>query len=203
MKNLIEISPLIRAKRTDLLDMPIIIKVGDINAEAAEEFSHDISKAHNTGQPVIPILIDSFGGDIYALMTMVSAIQQCKVPVATIAMGKAMSAGAVLLVCGTPKYRFSDPNTTIMIHDVALDASGKNEEVKASSKQTDRLQKHIFKLMADSCGQDDKAYFLKLIHEKSHAEWYMTPQEAKKHGMIDYVRVPTMRTIVSVDMRFE
>ena len=202
MKNLFEISPLIRTKRIDLIESPIIVKVGEITEQAAVEFAHDISKAHNTGQPVIPVVINSFGGDVYALMAMVSSVQQSKLPIATIAVGKAMSAAAVLLACGTHGYRFSDPHTTIMIHDVALDASGKNEEVKASSKQTDRLQKHIFRTMADCCSQKDRNYFMKIIHEKSHAEWYMSPSEAKKHGMIDHVRVPTMKTIVSVKMIF-
>ena len=203
MKNLVEVSHLIRSKRIELIDMPIIIKIGEISENNADIFVREMSKAHNTEQPVIPVLIDSFGGDVYALMTMISCIENAKVPVATVAVGKAMSAAAILLSCGTSGYRFSDPNTTIMIHDVALSTFGKNEEVKATSKQTDRLQKQIFKIMAKCCKQKDPQYFTKILHEKSHAEWFMTPQEAKKHGMIDEIRVPTMKTIISAEMKFE
>jgi len=34
--------------------------------------------------------------------------------------------------------------------------------------------------MAKNCNQNSD-YFLKKMDEKKHAEWYMTPQEAKKN----------------------
>ena len=51
-------------------------------------------------------------------MTMISAIKNSEIPVATIVEGKAMSCGAVLLTFGEDGMRFADPDATVMIHDV-------------------------------------------------------------------------------------
>ena len=59
------------------------------------------------------------------------------------------------------------------------------------------------KLLAEKCKHDDKQYFDKIMHAKSHAEWYMLPQEAKKHKLIDHIRVPEMKTVISVDIQFD
>ena len=101
--------------------------------KSAQEFSEKMSDAHNTGQPVIPIVIDSYGGQVYALMTMISAIKHSEVPIATIVEGKAMSCGAVLFTFGETGMRYMDPDATLMIHDVSSMDWGKVEELKAGA----------------------------------------------------------------------
>ena len=198
MKSLLEVDHRIKPTK-DLLDEPVIIRVTEFTEESAEDFADDISLAHRTGQPVIPVIIDSYGGYVYSLLSMIADIQNSKLPVATIAVGKAMSCGSILLSCGNEGYRFIDKNATVMVHDVSSMAWGKNEELKASVKQTDRLNKQVFGLMAKNCGQD-KDYFLKIIHDKSHAEWYLSPAEAKKHNLVNEIRVPDLMTRISVEM---
>ena len=82
--------------------------------------------AHSTGQKVIPVVIDSYGGQVYSLMSMIAAIESAELPVATIVEGKAMSCGAVLLSFGEQGMRFADPHATVMIHDVSSGGYGKN-----------------------------------------------------------------------------
>lgn len=204
MKNLLDVDPLIKfpGSKADLITPPIIIRVIDFDDDSAEDFAEDMSKAHNTGQPVIPVIIDSYGGKVYSLLSMISEIQNAKLPVATICVGKAMSCGSILLSCGDDGYRFIDSNATVMIHDVSAMQLGKNEELKASAKETDRLQKLVFRLMAKNCDQE-RNYFLDLIHEKNHAEWYLTAKQTKKHGIADHIHVPEFKTKISVDMTFE
>jgi ATP-dependent Clp endopeptidase proteolytic subunit ClpP len=202
MKSLIKIDPRIHLDRKlHAIEEPVIIRVKEFTDESAEEFEKDISKAHTTGQPVIPILIDSFGGYVYSLLSMVSDIQHSTLPVATICVGKAMSCGAVLLTCGNDGMRFCDSNATIMIHDVAGMSYGKNEEVKASTKQMDRLNKQIFRIMSKNCNKD-KDYFLNKMDEKKHAEWYLNPQEAKKEGIINSISVPDIEYEISLKTKF-
>jgi ATP-dependent Clp protease protease subunit len=202
MKKLLMMDSKLKVKNaSDIYNEPVVIRVTDFDEKAATAFAEDMSKAHNTGQPIIPIVIDSYGGQVDSLNSMISEIESASLPVATIVVGKAMSCGAILLTYGAEGYRFADSNARIMIHDVSSGNWGKNEEIKASAKETDRLQKQIFKKMAQNCGKADD-YFLKLIHEKSHAEWYLTPQEAKKHNLINHIRVPTFHTKISVDITF-
>ena len=59
-----------------------------------------MEKAHNTGQPVIPILIDSYGGSVYGCLNMISFMKKATLPLHTVVAGKAMSAGAILFGMG-------------------------------------------------------------------------------------------------------
>jgi len=203
MKSLLEVDPRVKGKHSELVDEPIVIRVNDFDEYAAKKFSEEMRKAHNTGQPVVPVLIDSFGGYVYSLLSMLADIENASLPVATIAVGKAMSCGSFLLGFGTPGYRYADTNATVMVHDMAAGSWGKIEELKSHTKHADTLQKRHFKKFAKHCGHEDPEYFLKKLHEKSHAEWYMAAVEAKKQLLVDHIGVPTFKTIIAVDMIFE
>ena len=64
-----------RIKDFELRDNPVIITVTKFDEDSAKEFSSKISMAHSTGQKVIPVVIDSYGGQVYSLMRMISAIK--------------------------------------------------------------------------------------------------------------------------------
>ena len=45
-------------RKIELHTPPIIVRVNKFNEDAAEEFTRDMNKARNSGQPVIPVVID-------------------------------------------------------------------------------------------------------------------------------------------------
>jgi len=191
-----------KIKEIELRKQPIIIRVNKFDESSAKKFAQEVAQAHNTGQKVIPVVIDSYGGQVYSLMSMIAAIKHAELPVATIIEGKAMSCGAILFSFGEQGMRFMDTDATLMIHDVSSMAWGKVEEVKVSAEETDRLNKIVYKMMAQNCGKKDD-YFLKIVHKKGHADWFLDAEEAKKHGMVNHVRVPKFNIKVSVDLDFE
>lgn len=187
-------------KDLDLHDnFPVIIRVRSFTEVAAKEFSSLMMRAHNTGQTVIPIIIDSYGGQVYSLMSMIADIKNSKLPVATIVQGKAMSCGAILFSYGQEGMRYMDEDSTVMIHDVSSMGWGKIEELKADAAEADRLNKKIFHMMAQNCGKNKK-YFLDLIHEKGHADWYLDSDECLEHNLANKIEVPTLNVNVSVDI---
>jgi len=200
MKWTTAISPLI--KEIELRKQPVIIRVNKFDEESAAKFQQEVAQAHNTGQGVIPIVIDSYGGQVYALMTMISALKHAEMPIATIVEGKAMSCGAVLFTFGEQGMRFMDPDATVMIHDVSSMDWGKVEELKAGAKEADRLNDKIYTMMARNCGKKDD-YFLKIVDKKKHADWFIDSTEAKKHGLANHLRVPKFNITVGVDIDFE
>lgn len=185
----------------ELLILPKVIVVNKFTEESAKEFAVSFSEAENTGQPVIPIYIDSYGGHVYSLLSMIDVIKQAKVPVATIAIGKAMSCGAFLLSQGADGYRFASKLSTIMIHDVASFAHGKVEEIKADAIESDRLNKLVYQLMDIGTGNQE-GYFPGIVHEKSHADWYLTSEDALKHKLINHIRVPKFNIAVRANVGF-
>lgn len=186
-------------KAVELRVDPVIIRVNKFDEESAKEFTELMSRAQNTGQSVIPVVIDSYGGQVYALMTMIGAIRNSKIPVATIVEGKAMSCGALLFSFGAEGMRYMDADATLMIHDVSSFAFGKVEDIKADAKEVDRLNKKVYEMMARNCGKPSD-YFLKLVHERGHADWYLDGQEAKSHNIANELRLPTLTC--KVDLKY-
>jgi len=200
MKHVVKISPLV--KDVELRKQPIIVRVNKFTEESAKKFSDNLAAAHNTGQKIIPVVIDSYGGQVYSLMAMIAAIKDAELPVATIVEGKAMSCGAILFSFGEEGLRFMDSDATLMIHDVSSMDRGKVEELKAGAKEADRLNERVYKMMARNCGKKDD-YFMKLIDKKKHADWFLDADEAKKHNLANQLRIPTMNISVSVDIEVE
>ena len=188
-------------KEFELNQNPVIVVVNKFDEQSADDFRNKFSMAQSTGQKVVPVVIDSYGGQVYSLMSMISTIRSSPLPVATIVEGKAMSCGAVLVTCGEDGMRFMDPDATVMIHDVASGQYGKNEEIKASAAETDRLNKKIFQIMARNCGKPDD-YFLKQIHERGHADWFLEAEECKDIGLVNHLRIPTFDVKIDVSIDF-
>ena len=195
-----KVSPLI--KDVELRKPPVIVRVNKFTEDSAKKFHQEMALAHSSGQKIIPIVIDSYGGQVYSLMSMISAIEAAELPVATVVEGKAMSCGAVLLSFGEQGMRFADPNATVMIHDVSSGGYGKIEELKADVKEAERLDEKIFTMMARNCGKKDD-FFKKKVFNKKHADWFMDAQEAKRHGLVNHLRVPKLNIKVDVDIDFD
>lgn len=198
----IEVDPRIKVKNlVDLIEQPVVIRLKKFNEDGTDKFSEDLNKAHETGQPVIPIVVDSYGGQVYSVLGMIAELQNAHLPVATIVESKAMSAGAILFGLGNDGLRYMAPHATLMIHEVSSFQFGKVEDLKADVDETDRLNTYIFELLSKSCGKP-KNYFLDIIHERGHADWYLTAKEAKKHNLCNHIRVPQFNVNVSVDYKF-
>lgn len=194
-------SPLL--KEPSLIDdLPIVGRVNKFDEPTAKAFSSAVAKAQNTGQPVLPIIIDSYGGQVYSLMSMISDIKHSRIPIATIVQGKAMSCGAILFSFGADGYRYMDPDSTVMIHDVSSMSWGKVEEIKASAEETTRLNERVYQMMAENCGHH-KDYFLDIIHERGHADWFLDADECLKHNLANHVRVPELKIRAKVSFEFE
>jgi ATP-dependent Clp protease protease subunit len=178
------------------------VRVNKFDEDSAKDFHTKIAMAHNTGQKVIPVVIDSYGGQVYSLMAMISAIKHSDLPVATIVEGKAMSCGALLFSFGEEGMRYMDPDATVMIHDVSAGQHGKVEELKANAEESERLNKKVYTMMARNIGKPDD-FFTKKIHEKGHADWYLDAGECKQIGLANHLRVPSITISVSVDIEME
>lgn len=202
MRNLYKIDPRIRYDKIDeLINEPKIIRVNEFEEEDLKEFEIDLDEAHSTGQPVIPIIIDSFGGSSYGCLGFVAALESCKIPVATILTSKAMSAGAILFCFGTEGYRFMHEHATLMIHDVGSNVFGKVEEIKADSKHMDQINTMIYKRVSKQLGHDSN-YIGDLIKDHKHIDWFLTSKEAKKHNIANHIRIPQFETKISMKINF-
>jgi ATP-dependent Clp protease protease subunit len=202
MRNNIKIHPKLHIQKLeDIYKEPITIRVNKFDEEAFEEFSDDFEEAINTEQPIIPIVIDSFGGSSYGVIGMINLIETCPVPVATILLSKAMSAGAILFAFGTEGYRFMHPDASMMIHDVASMTGGKVEDIKADTKNMDEMNQRIYQRMSLHLGHKSD-YLGNLIKEHNHVDWYLTAKDAKKHKIANHLKLPNYNIEINLNVTF-
>lgn len=197
-----EIDARVRTDEGGNLVLPTVVRVNKFDDDSVADFARSFTAVVDSGQPIVPIVIDSFGGDVYSLMAMVDIIRASKVPVATVVTGKAMSAGAVLFSCGSEGYRFVGPNATIMIHDVSTggEPDKKVEEVKADSEETTRINNRMYDVLSENCGKP-VGYFMKLANAKHRVDWYLSPQDAIKHNLANHIGVPTLTFAVRAEYK--
>jgi len=130
----------------------------------------------------VKIYINSPGGSVTSAMAMYDTIQHIKADVATICVGQAASAAAVLLASGTKGKRFALPNARIMIHQVMGGVEGQQTDVEIQAREMLRIKNQINQIMAKHTGQP-----LKKIELDTDRDYFMIPDEAKKYGIIDKI----------------
>lgn len=184
-------------KGFDLNQEPVIIRVNEFDHEAVTEFSKSISDAHNTGQNIIPIIIDSPGGFVHSLLSMISIIEDSNIPVATIIEGRAMSCGAILAMCGALNFRFMAPHSTMMIHSASTMAYGKTQDIETDTAELRRLNDKILQIASTKSGHK-KTYLKDLLANNQDKDIFLTPQAAKKHNLIDHIWIPSMTIDLSL-----
>lgn len=175
------------------------VLVNEFTEFGVKSFKSDFDELNSSSLPIIPVIIDSFGGDVYSLLAMLDIMSTASKPVATIALGKAMSCGSILLACGNEGLRFVGPNATVMIHDVATVSFGKIEELKSDVGEAERLNIKIFEMLNDQCDKP-KGYFQKIVAEKKHTNWYLDAKEVLKHGLADHVGLPVIDSLFNLDV---
>lgn len=200
MRTLVNVDPRFnRDKLKEFLRPPVVVRVNKFTEETLEEFTNDFNEAINTGQPIVPVEVDSYGGSVHSVMGMVTIMEESPIPVATICSTKMMSAGAVLFSFGTDGYRYMHPDATMMIHDASYGTDGKVEDMKVSTQYVDDLNKRMFKKLAKHIGKDAD-YILAKIKEKNHLDWFLTAQQAKKLGIVNHLRLPTLEVNVNLEI---
>lgn len=185
----------------DRVPRPVIVRVTDFDEDAVAKFNSDLNAAHETGQDIIPIVIDSYGGEAYSLMSMIALLDAASLPFVTVVEGKAMSCGAILFAFGAQRYMA--PHATLMFHDLAQTGYDEKKiaDVRADADELQRLQDTLFARIAKHVGKP-RSYFNTLLDENKHADVYMTSQQAKRQNIATHIAVPSFVTNVSVTHRF-
>ena len=128
----------------------------------------------------ILVMIDSPGGSVEVLNSIIGAIKISKTPIYTCCYCSAYSAAADLLACG--HKRFSLPHTCIMFHAGSCTYSGSQNDVEKAKKFFDGVGKRITDEVNSRTKFDSK--FLKKLKTD---DMYMTEEEALNYGVIDEI----------------
>lgn len=152
---------------------------------------HFLKLEADPSNDVIPIFISSYGGSVHNCLAMRDIIRSSNKKVATVAIGKAMSAGAALLAAGNKGMRFVSPDTTVMLHEVSSAAWGKNTDLQISGIETERLNNLFLTNLASDMGITLES-LKKRFHDMKNADWFLSSKEAVKLGIADHVHIPRL-----------
>jgi ATP-dependent Clp protease protease subunit len=105
-----------------------------------------------------------------------------KPAVATVCVGMAASAAAVILACGEKGKRFALPNAEVMIHQPWGGAQGQATDIEITAKHILATRDRLNRILSKATGQPiDK------IEKDVERDYFMTADDAKKYGLIDQV----------------
>ena len=166
-----------------LLNERIIFLGEDVNEHTANSVvAQLLHLAYVDPQADISLYINSPGGSVYDGMAVYDTMNFIKPDVATYGIGVQASMGAFLLSSGAKGKRFCLPHAKVMIHQPSSGTHGKVTDMEIDMKETLEVKEMLTKIMAKNTGQ-------KLANVKSDMErdYWMTPDEAVKYGLIDKV----------------
>jgi ATP-dependent Clp protease protease subunit len=138
----------------------------------------------------INVYINSPGGDITALFAIYDTMQFIKNDIATICLGQAASAAAVLLAAGTKGKRLALPHARVLLHQPYGQVGyGQVTDLEIAAREILRMRELLEEILAKHTGQA-----VERIHKDTDRDFVMEAQEALEYGIID--EIISSRTLV-------
>ena len=166
-----------------LLKERIIFLNGEVNDEMAPLICAQLLflESENPKKDIY-MYINSPGGVITSGLAIYDTMQYITCDVNTLCIGQACSMGSFLLAGGAKGKRFSLPNSQIMIHQPSGGAKGQAADIEIQAKLILDMRKRLNAMYAKNTGQK-----LATIEKAMDRDNFMTPEEAKKFGLIDHI----------------
>ena len=131
----------------------------------------------------ITMYINSPGGSFTSLMAIYDTMQYVRADIATVCLGQAASAAAVLLAAGTPGKRMALPNARVLIHQPASGGiQGQVSDLEIQANEIQRMRRLLESTMARHTGRTAEQ-----VREDIERDKILTAPEAKEYGIIDDV----------------
>lgn len=172
----------------------IIFVQGEINDAVALHFSERLLTAEfiNASLDIpepITVIINSPGGSVTSAWQMCDMMDYVSSEIHTVGVGKICSAGLLLFMNGAYGHRKVSDRCAIMSHRYSWGAEGKHTDLIAVRKEQDYVHQRILRHYIECTGLSKKYIEKHLLTE--HDAW-LTPEEAKKHKLVDIV-VPSKK----------
>ena len=137
----------------------------------------------------INIYINSPGGDITALFAIYDTMQFIKNDIATICLGQAASAAAVLLAAGTKGKRLALPHSRVLLHQPYGQVGyAQVTDLEIAAREILRMRELLEQILARHTGQP-----IVRIHTDTDRDFVMEADAALAYGVID--EIITERTL--------
>ena len=142
----------------------------------------------------IRLYINSPGGDMTALFAVYDTMQVLRAEVATVCIGQAASAAAVILAGGTAGKRFALPNARVLIHQPHGGAQGQSTDIELQAKEMVLLRERMVEALAAHTGQT-----IDRIRTYIDRDYIVRGADAVAYGLIDHILTkPELRAVEAI-----
>jgi len=163
---------------TDLLVEKAILQVMNINRYDDQMEAQVVDYVR---EPIV-IMLNTGGGELDAALSLCSCMEMSKTPVHTVALGKACSAGFLILICG--HRRFAQQYSRLMYHTGSSGYIGVITDILEHGDYLESLNDMIHGIVLEHTDiteeQLDDVFLRK-------SDWYLTIQDALDLGVIDWI----------------
>ncbi len=130
----------------------------------------------------ITMYINSPGGSITAMWSIIDTMNLVKPDVSTVCVGIAASAASVILASGSKGKRYILPHAEVMIHQPLGGAQGQASDIEITAKHILKTKNILQKYMSNLTGQP-----VKKIEKDMDRDFFMDAQEAIDYGIVDKI----------------
>jgi ATP-dependent Clp protease protease subunit len=128
----------------------------------------------------IAIYINSPGGDMNGLFAIHDTMRYINPDVATICVGQAASAAAVLLAAGTPGKRYVLPNARVLIHQPHGGAQGQSTDMELAVAEMVEMRRRMVEILVEATGQTAER-----ITADIDRDYIVRGDQAIAYGLVD------------------
>ncbi len=130
----------------------------------------------------IHLYVNSPGGDMTALFAIVDTMEHLHAPVATICVGQAASAAAVILAAGEPGQRAALPNARVLLHQPHGGAQGQSVDIEIQVREMVEMRERMVDVLHRATGQPRERLVADLDRD-----FILRGADAVAYGVIDEV----------------
>ena len=130
----------------------------------------------------ISLYINSPGGDMTGLFAIHDTMQYIHPDVATICVGQACSAAAVLLAAGAPGKRSALPNARVLIHQPHGGAQGQSIDMELAVKEMVEMRERMVDILVAATGQPRAK-----IAADIDRDYTVRGADAVAYGLVDHI----------------
>jgi ATP-dependent Clp protease, protease subunit len=130
----------------------------------------------------ISLYINSPGGDMTAFFAIHDTMQFIAPDVATICVGQAASAAAVLLAAGAKGKRAALPNARVLIHQPHGGVQGQSTDLELAVTEIVEMRRRMIDILVDATGQS-----VDRITQDIDRDYILRDDGAVAYGLIDHV----------------
>jgi ATP-dependent Clp protease, protease subunit len=130
----------------------------------------------------INLYINSPGGSGTAMLGIYDTMQFVTSDVATICVGQAASAAAVLLAAGAPGKRFALRHARVLLHQPHGELGGQAADMEIHAREILRQRRLVEEIVASHTGQP-----LERVARDTDRDFILTAEQAKDYGVVDEV----------------